>query len=119
MVTHAAAAALALGIAISGAVLDTDTPPGYTDLGECRITTYCPSCNTGAGHASSSGVWLEYGHAACNWLPLGTVINIEGEEFEIVDTCGTDAIDLFIDTEYCRCDLNEYKRVYVVKGADE
>lgn len=119
MVTHVAAAALALGIAFSGSALDMDNVAPFEDLGECRITTYCPSCNTGAGHASSSGVWLEYGHAACNWLPVGTVIDIEGERFEIVDTCGTDAIDLFVDTDFCQCDLNEYRHVYIVKGAKQ
>ena len=118
MVGNVAAAVLAVGITLSGAALDADTVPHYEDLGECRITTYCPSCNDGAGHESSSGVHLEYGHAACRWLPNGTVISIEGEEFEIVDTCGTDAIDIFVDTDYCRCDLNEYRHVYIVKGAD-
>lgn len=89
------------------------------DLGECRITCYCPNCNDGEGHESSSGTYLEYGHAACRWLPNGTIIDIEGEEFEIVDTCGTDAIDIFIDDESgCRCNLNEYRHVVIRKGAD-
>ena len=117
MVGNVAAAVLTVGISLSGAAMDADIVPHYEDLGECRITTYCPSSNDRAGHESSSGVYLEYGHAACRWLPNGTIISIEGEEFEIVDTCGTDAIDIFVDTDYCRCDLNEYRHVYIVKGA--
>lgn len=87
----------------------------WKNLGECRITCYCPVCNDGQGHESSSGKELRYGHAACNWLPIGTKISIEGEIFEIVDTCGTDAIDIFVDTDdqSCRCNLNEYKDVRV------
>ncbi len=90
------------------------------DLGQCRITCYCPTCNDGEGHESSSGTYLEYGHAACRWLPIGTVIDIEGDEFEIVDTCGTDAIDIFIDDESgCRCNLNEYRHVVIRKEAKQ
>ena len=118
MVGHAAAAVFAIGVTLSGTALDMDTVPRYEDLGYCRITTYCPSCNDGAGHESSSGIYLEAGrHVACRWLPNGTVINIEGDEYTVVDTCGTDAIDIFVDTDYCHCSLNEYKRVYIVKGA--
>ena len=116
MVGHAAALVLAVGITLSGAVQDADTVPRYEDLGMCRITTYCPVCNDGAGHESSSGVYLQEGHAACRWLPNGTIISIDGFRYRIVDTCGTDAIDLFVDTDYCRCDLNEYRHVYIVKG---
>ena len=87
----------------------------WKDVGECRITSYCPYCNDGSGYESSSGVELKYGHAACNWLPIGTKISIEGEIFTIVDTCGTDAIDIFIDHDdgWCGCRLNEYRKVAV------
>lgn len=91
----------------------------YVDLGECRITTYCPECNDGEGYESSSGTELEYGHCACNWLPVGTKINIEGEPFVVVDTCGTDAIDIFIDTDDCWCNVNEYRKVVVVNENNE
>lgn len=84
-------------------------------LGKCRITSYCPICNDGSGHESSSGTELQYGHAACNWLPIGTKISIEGEIFEIVDICGTNAIDIFVDHDdgYCGCNINEYKKVSI------
>ena len=120
MVGHAAALVLAVGITLSGAVQDTDTVPRYEDLGECRITTYCPSCNDGAGHESSSGVYLEEGHAACRWLPNGTIISIDGFQYEVVDTCGMPGtIDIFIDDNSgeCHCNTLEYRHVYIVKGA--
>ena len=85
----------------------------WKDLGECRITSYCPYCNDGEGHESSSGKELEYGDAACNWLPIGTRISIGGDIFTVVDICGTNAIDIFIDHDdgYCGCNLNEYQDV--------
>lgn len=114
--TGIAAAFLAAGVAASGAAVDTIAPSeDWSPVMVCRITSYCPACNDGDGHESSSGIYLQYGHAACSWLPLGTTINIEGETFEIVDTCGTDAIDIFIDDESgaCRCRLNEYRKVAI------
>lgn len=95
--------------------LSAVTAPAYVDIGDCRVTTYCPSCNTGAGHASSSGVYLEEGHAACRWLKNGTVVVIGGNEYEIVDTCGTEAIDIFVDTDVCQCNVNKYERVLIRK----
>lgn len=83
-------------------------------IGDCRITCYCCECNDGSGHESSSGKYLEYGDCACNFLPIGTVISIEGEEFTVVDTCGIDnTIDIFIDTEECNCNLLEYRKVAI------
>ena len=112
MVHGIIATVLAVAITASPAP-KKEKKPEWKSLGECRITTYCPSCNDGSGHESSSGTYLEYGHAACNWLPIGTKISVEGEIFEIVDVCGTDAIDLFVDTEGCYCNTNEYRKVSV------
>ena len=106
--------ALALATAISVAPMpQKEKTPEWKDLGECRITTYCCACNDGSGHESSSGKYLEYGDCACSWLPIGTEISIEGEIFTVVDICGTDAIDIFIDTDECHCNLNEYKDVRI------
>lgn len=116
IISSMAAVALAGAITISAAAVDAaETQPIYEDLGQCRVTCYCPECNDGTGHESSSGAYLKTGHAACRWLPIGTIIDIEGDEFEIVDTCGTDAIDIFIDDDsgVCRCNLNEFKRVTI------
>lgn len=113
---------LFLGVAMAVNVVATDIDKNYNSiseweqLGKCRITTYCPSCNDGSGHESASGKYLEYGDCACSWLPMGTVISIEGEEFEVVDICGTDAIDIYIDDESgCNCNLNEWRYVSVKK----
>lgn len=106
--------ALALATAISAAPMpQKEKTPEWKDLGECRITTYCCACNDGSGHESSSGKYLEYGDCACSWLPIGTEISIEGEIFTVVDICGTDAIDIFIDMDECHCNLNEYKDVRI------
>lgn len=92
----------------------TEPAPSYY-VTTARITTYCPWCNEPEGHGSASGAYLTAGHCACNWLPIGTTIAIDGEEFTVVDICGTDAIDLFIDdgAGYCHCDMNEYKEVVI------
>ena len=113
MIKTAIAGAL-IAASIAAPTHNKDSPKEeWKDLGECRITTYCCACNDGSGHESSSGKYLEYGDCACSWLPIGTEISIEGELFTVVDICGTDAIDIFIDTDECHCNLNEYKAVRI------
>lgn len=85
----------------------------WKSIGDCRITEYCPCCNDPAGYESSSGKTLENGDAACSWLPIGTRIRVYGREYTIVDICGTDAIDLFIDSDECWCNRNEYQTVKI------
>ena len=76
----------------------------WESLGDCRITYYCPVCNDpGYSYASSSGTTLYEGCVACSWLPLGSKIRINGDEYTVVDRCGTDAIDVFVDTGECCC----------------
>lgn len=76
----------------------------WKPLGDCRITYYCPVCNDpGYSYASSSGTTLYEGCVACSWLPLGSKIRINGDEYVVVDRCGTDAIDIFVDTDSCYC----------------
>lgn len=88
----------------------------WESLGQCRITYYCPSCNDPAGsYQSSSGVTLYEGCVACNWLSIGTKIKIHGVEYTVMDTCGTDAIDIFIDTGGCQCSGNYYTEVKIRK----
>lgn len=89
----------------------------WESLGDCRVTTYCTACNSPAGHASATGKYLEYGDVACSWLPMGTHILIDGEEFTVVDVCGTEAIDIFLDgpIDECICDRNYYTEVYIWK----
>ena len=86
----------------------------WESIGSCRITTYCAGCNDPAGsYQSSSGVTLYEGCVACNWLPIGTRLRIDGCEYVVMDTCGTDAIDIFVDTSYCVCSSNYYTEVFI------
>lgn len=78
-----------------------------------RVTEYCPSCNSPAGHGSATGKYLTEGDCACGWLPMGTVVEIDGVQYTVVDVCGTDAIDIFRDTDTCLCDMNEYKEAVI------
>lgn len=90
------------------------TTTTYTDIGYQRITTYCPVCNDGQGYECTAQKRLESGDCACRWLPNGTKISIEGEIKTVNDTCGTEAIDVFIDTDECNCNLNEYRKVVII-----
>lgn len=86
----------------------------WASLGECYITTYCPGCNDPAGtYQSSSGTTLYEGCVACSWLPIGSTIKIDGSVYTVVDRCGTNAIDLFVDTSYCMCDRSYYTEVKI------
>lgn len=87
------------------------------DTQTVRVTEYCPACNCPNGHGSASGVYLTEGHCACGWLPMGSIVIIDGVEYEVVDVCGTDAVDLFVDDDsgVCRCDRNETVEAVIVR----
>lgn len=123
LTTALTAALLSAGIVAAGQAAEVADPgPDLLNIGECRITTYCPACNDGSGHESSSGTYLRSGHAACSFLPAGTVIDIEGERFTIVDVCGVPGtIDIFKDDDSgtCNCSLLEYKNVCIVRKGEE
>lgn len=85
----------------------------WKSLGYVRCTEYCPSCNSPSGYTSSSGVSLYEGCVACSWLDVGTKIRIDGIEYTVVDICGTDAIDIFVDSSGCYCNMNTYKKVEI------
>ena len=87
--------------------------PKWISLGDCRITTYCSSCNDPAGYQTSSGKRLREGYVACRWLSNGTRLKINGQEYVVMDYCGTEAIDIFVDTPYCQCNQNYYTEVYI------
>lgn len=79
-----------------------------------RLTEYCPYCNSPSGsYQSASGVYLEQGHIACSWLDIGTRVIIDDIEYTVVDICGTDAVDIFVDSSYCNCTLNKYTTIKV------
>lgn len=87
----------------------------WVNIGEVRITSYCPACNDPAfSYQSSSGKTLREGYVACNWLENGTKVRIDGKEYVVMDTCGTDAIDIFHDTGYeCYCSTNKKSLVQI------
>ena len=88
-------------------------------IGVCRVTHYCPQCNDPVGsYKSASGKTLRSGMVACSWLPMGTVLSIEGEQFVVTDICGTEAIDIFIDSSVCYCSENSYKKIFIKKGVN-
>ena len=101
---------------IETAVLEEESH--WVSIGNVRITHYCPACNDPRGsYQSSSGTYLYSGCVACRWLPNGSKIRINGDEYLVVDTCGTDAIDIFIDSDECYCSYHGtyYAEVEVYK----
>ena len=95
---------------------DMVEPPQDVQTETVWVTEYCPACNSPAGHASATGKWLEDGDCACGWLPMGTEVTIDGKTYTVVDVCGTDAIDLFVDDDSgtCVCDRSEYVEAAIV-----
>lgn len=56
---------------------------------------YICTAYTGGG-ITASGVEVSVGMAACNWLPLGTHVIINGNEYIITDRLGTNSVDFDI-----------------------
>lgn len=82
------------------------------DIGTYRITEYCAECNDPSGLESASGKRLHEGHVAMNGVPLGTIIEIDGKEYEVVDRCGIDGtVDIFKESDSCQCNRMEYKTI--------
>lgn len=86
----------------------------WQSIGEQRITTYCRGCDTcDIGYA---GYQLYEGCAACNFLPMGTKVRVDGNEYVIADLCGIDnTIDIYIDSDICHCDTLKFSEVEVWK----
>ena len=54
----------------------------------------CATCNGNSRGITSSGKKIKNGmenpyYVACNWLPLGTVINVDGQNYTVVDRGGS------------------------------
>lgn len=100
-------------------------------LGTYRLTCYCTGCNSPKGSKqTASGIKAtggEYGTVAVSsylYKKLGknTIIYIDGVGYKkIQDKHGVsgNTIDVFIDTNRCKCSYNslsnKYKKVYIVK----
>ena len=91
----------------------------YTSYGTFRLTAYCPcyECSGSWGKQTSSGTWCVEGRTvACNSIPAGTRIYIEGYgEFVVEDTgnLGSRTIDIYFDDH--RANFEDYREVYVLE----
>ncbi len=91
-------------------------------LGTYTLTAYCPcyECSEGYGHHTSSGAWATEGRTvACNSIPAGTRLVINGHEYVVEDTgggLGSSKIDIFFE---CHEDTEEFglqkADVYIVR----
>lgn len=90
---------------------------GYT-VGQTisgRYTHYCAcaTCNGNSNGVTSSGKRISNGmenpyYVACNWLPLGSVINVDGTNYTVVDRGGSGLstvgrIDIFTPEGHSAC----------------
>ena len=102
---------------------DTEASDSGNEHGEFydmfTLTAYCPcyTCSEGWGKQTSSGAWCTEGRTvACNSIPFGTHIYIEGYgEYVVEDTgggLGSRTIDIFFD--YHREDFKDYRAVYIL-----
>ena len=96
--------------------------PTWEDIGEWRVTVFCPACNDPGGRESASGIPLEYGDVAMNGVPLGSEITIEGEVFTVRDRCGIDGtVDIFVPANEdgsCGCNFLDYKNIRIKKEVE-
>lgn len=81
-------------------------------VSEC--SAYTPN---DCGELTASGEYVHLGGVACNFLPLGTKISIDGIEYIVNDRCGIDdCIDIFmLSTEDAINFGRRYKDVYVYR----
>lgn len=73
----------------------------------------CATCNGNSRGITSSGKKIKNGmenpyYVACNWLPLGTVINVDGQNYTVVDRGGSGLsrkgrIDIFTPGGHKEC----------------
>lgn len=118
MISTIASLTASIAMAATMATADFQAEPQWVDVGEYRISEFCNSCNDGGSNESSSGIPLEYGHAASQDFDIGTKVMVDGEEFVITDICGVPGtIDIFTgdDSGECTCDRLDYKTVYVLE----
>lgn len=79
-------------------------------IAEC--SAYTPyDCGT----ITATGETVHVGGAACNFLPFGTVVVIDGVEYIVNDRCGIDnCIDIFMESYEEAIQFGRrYKEVYI------
>lgn len=97
-----------------------------TSLGEIEITHYCDCeiCNgKWAGQTASGAVPTEGRTIACDFLPMGAIVNIGGHLYTVEDRAGdgrVDHIDIFVADHQCALDAGKYRtECYVVTFGEE
>lgn len=86
---------------------------GQTISGKYSHYCACATCNGNSRGITTSGKRIRNGMAdphyiACNWLPLGTVINVNGTNYTVVDRGGSGLskqgrIDIFTPGGHAEC----------------
>ena len=92
-------------------------------LGMCAVSFQCQAewvaaeltAYTHTGNPTASGEWPYEGGVACNFVPLGTVIVIDGNRYVVNDRSGAPGIiDIFMDSyDDCINFGRQYKHVYI------
>lgn len=67
------------------------------------------------GTITATGETVHVGGVACNFLPFGTVVIIDGVEYVVNDRCGIDGcIDIFMESYEDAIEFGRrYKEVYI------
>lgn len=67
------------------------------------------------GRITATGETVHVGGVACNFLPFGTVVVIDGVEYIVNDRCGIDGcIDIFMESYEDAIEFGRrYKEVYI------
>lgn len=70
------------------------------------------------GTITATGETVHVGGVACNFLPFGTVVVIDGVEYVVNDRCGIDGcIDIFMESYEDAIEFGRrYKEVYIKRS---
>lgn len=93
--------------------LDKEEEVCYNEI-TVEVTHY-----THTGNNTASGVYPQAGvTVACNFLPIGTVIRLNGQEYVVQDTGSMEGlvVDVFVDTEDEAWERGRYTTTIEVVG---
>ena len=86
--------------------------PAHAEWIIAECSAYTPyDCGT----ITATGETVHVGGVACNFLPFGTVVVIDGKEYIVNDRCGIDGcIDIFMESYEDAIEFGRrYKEVYI------
>lgn len=89
--------------------------PAHAEWLIAECSAYTPyDCGT----ITATGETVHVGGVACNFLPFGTVVVIDGVEYLVNDRCGIDGcIDIFMESYEDAIQFGrQYKEVYVKRS---